>query len=261
MTPGHAIADDAPFARAALLLGAEAMERLARARVLVFGLGGVGSYAVEGLARCGVGAFTLVDHDVIGPSNLNRQLGALHSTLDRPKVEVWRERILDINPAAHVETLRLFYRPEEAGQIDFAAHGCVIDAIDTVRAKVDIVLRARDAGVPVLSCMGMGNRLDPTLVRVGDLAETAGCPLSRAMRKKLRKAGVEHLRVVYSIETPVDVPHVWSDDEHTTAKRPTPGSVAFVPAAAGMALAAEAARMLGRSACDSHRAGDSANSA
>lgn len=244
MTPGPAIADDAPFGRAALLLGPEALPRLARARILVFGLGGVGSYAVEGLARTGVGAFTLVDHDVIGPSNLNRQLGALHSTLGRPKVDAWKERILDIHPDARVETLRLFYRPEEAGRIDFGAHDCVIDAIDTVRAKVDIVLRARDAGVPVLSCMGMGNRTDPTCVRLGDLAETSVCPLCRAMRKKLRKTGVEHVRVVYSTETPVDVPHVWSDDEHTTAKRPTPGSVAFVPAAAGMALAAEAVRIL-----------------
>ena len=244
MTDGHPIAANDPFARAALLLGPDALTRLAAARVLVFGLGGVGSYAVEGLARSGVGAFTLVDHDVIGPSNINRQLGALHSTLGRPKVDVWRERVLDINPNARVETVRLFYRPEEAARIDFAAHDCVVDAIDTVRAKADIVLRARDAGVPVLSCMGMGNRLDPTQVRVGDLAETSVCPLCRAMRKRLRKEGVEHLRVVYSVETPVEVAHVWSDDEHSTAKRPTPGSVAFVPAAAGMALAAEAVRIL-----------------
>ena len=237
-------AEDAPFARSALLLGDEALAHLAAARVLLFGLGGVGSSAAEGLARIGVGAFTLVDHDLVSCSNLNRQLGALHSTIGRPKTEVWRERILDINPAARVETLCLFYRPEEAGRIDFGAHDCVLDAIDTVRAKVDIVLRARAAGVPVISCMGMGNRLDPTQVRVGDLAETAGCPLCRAMRKRLRREGIEHLLAVYSIEEPRDVPHVWAGDEQCTARRPTPGSVAFVPAAAGMALAAEAVRAL-----------------
>ena len=237
-------AGDTPFARTALLLGDGALERLAASRVLLFGLGGVGSYAAEGLARCGVGAFTLVDHDLVGPTNLNRQLGALHSTLGRPKTEVWRERILDINPAARVETIRLFYRPEEAARFDFGAHDCVLDAIDTVRAKVDIALRSLAVGVPVISCMGMGNRLDPTLVRVGDLAETSVCPLCRAMRKRLRREGVGHLRVVYSVETPREVAHVWANDEQSTAKRPTPGSVAFVPAAAGMALAAEAVRAI-----------------
>ena len=232
------------FTRAALLMGDEAMERLARARVLLFGLGGVGSYAAEGLARTGIGHLTLVDHDVVSPTNLNRQLGALRTTLGRRKTEVWRERILDINPGAEVETLPLFYRPEEAARIDFGAYDCVLDAIDTVRAKVDIVLRANAAGIPVVSCMGMGNRLDPTLVRVGDLAETSVCPLCRAMRKRLRREGVTHLRAVFSLETPREVPHVHEADEFATAKRPTPGSVAFVPAAAGMALAAEAVRLL-----------------
>ena len=236
------------LSRTALLLGEEAVRRLAAARVLLFGLGGVGSFAAEALARCGVGFLSLVDHDVASPSNLNRQLGALRSTLGRPKTDILRERILDINPGARVETVRLFYRPEEASAIDFAAHDHVLDAIDTVRAKADIVLRSLAAGVPVTSCMGMGNRLDPTAVRTGDLAETAVCPLCRAMRKRLRKAGIEHLRVVYSVETPTEVPEVHEADELCTAKRPTPGSAVFVPAAAGMALAAEAVRsLLGRS--------------
>ncbi len=231
-----------PPSRTELLLGEAAVRRLASARVLLFGLGGVGSYAAEALARTGVGHLTLVDHDLVGPTNLNRQLGALHSTLGRPKVEVLRDRILDIRPGTAVETLRMFYRPEEAERIDFGAFDYVLDAIDTVRAKVDIVQRAFAAGVPVTCCMGMGNRLDPTAVRLGDLAETSVCPLCRAMRKKLRKAGIEHVRVVYSTETPVRVPEVHDNDEQTTAKRPTPGSVVFVPAVAGMALASDAIR-------------------
>ena len=230
------------FSRTALLLGEPAVRRLASARVLLFGLGGVGSYAAEALARTGVGHLTLVDHDVVGPTNLNRQLGALHSTLGRPKVEVFRDRIHDICPETTVEPVRMFYRPEEAERLDFAAFDYILDAIDTVRAKVDIVQRAFAAGTPVTSCMGMGNRLDPTAVRCGDLAETSVCPLCRNMRKKLRKVGIEHLRVVYSTETPVPVPEVHDVDELTTAKRPTPGSVAFVPGAAGLALASDAVR-------------------
>lgn len=236
--------DDAAFARTGLLLGTEALARLAAARVAVFGLGGVGSFAVEGLARCGVGHFTLVDHDVVGLSNLNRQLPALRSTVGRPKVDVMRERILDINPAAEVEGLRLFYRPEQAAEIDLSVFDCVADAIDTVRAKVDLAVRAQRCGVPLVSCMGMGNRTDPTGLAVGDLADTEMCPLCRAMRKKLRRQGVEHLRVVYSRETPVDVPKVRVEDGHCTAKRPTPGSVAFVPSVAGMVLASEVVRIL-----------------
>lgn len=233
-----------PLTRTELLLGAEAVQRLSRARVLLFGLGGVGSYAAEALARSGIGHLTLVDHDVVGESNLNRQLGALHSTIGRSKVEVLRERIRDINPTLEVECIQLFYRPEEAAQIDFGSYDYILDAIDTVRAKADVVQRAFAAGVPVICCMGMGNRMDPTAVRVGDLAATSVCPLCRAMRRKLRREGIEHVRVVYSVETPIEVPEVHDFDEHSTAKRPTPGSAVFVPAAAGMALAAEAVRDL-----------------
>lgn len=233
-----------PSSRTALLLGEDAVRRLAASRVLLFGLGGVGSYAAEALARSGVGHIALVDHDLVGETNLNRQLGALRSTLGRPKVEVFRDRILDIDPGIEVDPIRLFYRPEEAERIDFASYDYILDAIDTVRAKVDLVQRAFAAGVPVTSCMGMGNRLDPTAVRLGDLAETSVCPLCRAMRKKLRKVGIEHLRVVYSVETPMEVPEIHDTDELTTAKRPTPGSAVFVPAAAGLAMAADAVHHL-----------------
>jgi tRNA A37 threonylcarbamoyladenosine dehydratase len=236
--------EDTPFARTGLLIGQKALARLSQARVAVFGLGGVGSFAVEGLARCGVGHFALVDHDAVGVSNLNRQLPALRSTLGRPKVDVMRDRIMDINPEARVDCLRLFYRPEQAAAIDLAAFDCVVDAIDTVRAKVDLAVRAQQCGVPIVSCMGAGNRTDPTQFAVGDLADTSICPLCRAMRKKLRRHGVEHLRVVYSRETPVDVPKVRAEDGHTTAKRPTPGSIAFVPSVAGMVLASEVVRIL-----------------
>ena len=235
---------DTPLSRTELLIGAEAVARLARARVAVFGLGGVGSFACEALARCGVGRFLLVDHDVVGVSNLNRQLLALHSTVGRPKVEVMRERILDINPAAEVATMQSFYRPESADEIPWTDLDCIADCIDTTRAKLDLARRAADLGLPIVSCMGMGNRLDPTRIRVGDLAETSGCPLCRAMRKKLRHLGIEHLRVVYSEEPPVAVAECRADDERTTAKRPTPGSISFVPSAGGMAMASEVVRLL-----------------
>ncbi len=243
MESSRPVAADAPFARTEMLLGADAMRRLAGARVVLFGLGGVGAAAAEARARCGVGHVALVDHDVAGVSNLNRQLGALRSTLGRPKTEILAGRMRDISAGIDVREIPLFYRPEAAEEIPWSECDLVLDAIDTVRAKVDLVLRARGLGIPVVSCMGMGNRLDPTKVRVGDLAETSVCPLCRAMRKKLRKAGTEHVRVVYSEETPVEVEPVWADDERTTAKRPTPGSAVFVPVAAGMALAAEGLRL------------------
>jgi len=231
--------------RTELLIGKSATRKLAKARVLVFGLGGVGSYAVEGLARCGVGAFMLVDHDIVGATNLNRQLPALHSTLGRPKVDVMRERILDINPKASVETYPMFYRPENADAIPFEKADCIVDAIDTTRAKLDLVVKAHALGIPIISCMAMGNRLDPTQVKAGDLFDTEGCPLCRVMRKKLRtRHGITHLHAVYSTETPVDVQHIYDKDEHTTAKRPTPGSIAFVPSVAGMVLASEVVKIL-----------------
>jgi tRNA A37 threonylcarbamoyladenosine dehydratase len=232
------------LSRTSLLLGAAAMATLQQSRVAVFGLGGVGSFAAESLARCGIGSFLFVDHDVVGGSNLNRQLTALHSTLGRPKVEVMRARVLDINPSAEVEALQMFYRPEDADNIDFGSFTCVADAIDTVRAKMDLIARTQKLGIPIVSCMGAGNRTDPTQIFAGDLSETDVCPLCRAVRKKLRRRGIEHVPVVYSREIPVDVPKIKAADEHSCSKRPTSGTIAFVPAVAGMVLASEVVRQL-----------------
>lgn len=232
------------FARTAILLGDDAVEKLSSKRVLLFGLGGVGSYAAEAIARAGIGSITLVDHDVASESNINRQLVAVHSSVGRLKIDVMKERILDINPAAEVITKKLFYRPESADEIDIASYDFVLDAIDTTRAKVDIISRAFSCNTEIITCMGTGNRLDPTKIRIGDLADTSVCPLCRTMRKKLRKLGIEHVRAVFSEETPVEVPNVRILDDHSTAKRPTPGSISFVPAAAGMAMASAAVRTL-----------------
>ncbi len=238
------VSGESPFARTAMLLGEAGLDRLAKACVAVFGLGGVGSYAAEALARCGVGRFLLVDADVVGPSNLNRQLVALQSTLGQPKAEVMRLRILDIQPGADVEILRLFYRPEAAEAVAWSGLDGIADAMDTVRAKVDLAVRAQRLGIPLVSCMGAGNRLDPTQFAVGDLFSTDGCPLCRAMRKKLRRQGVASLQVVYSREPPRAVPVLHARDEHSTARRPTPASISFVPAVAGMILASEVVRIL-----------------
>ena len=229
------------FSRTERLLGADAMERLARARVAVFGVGGVGGYAVEALVRSGVGAFELVDPDRVCLSNLNRQILATHATLGDYKVDVAAERIRSINPSAEVSTHRLFFLPESESPFDFASCDYVIDAIDTVRAKVEIVLRARAAGVPVISSMGAGNKLDPCGFELADLAKTSVCPLARVMRKELGKRGIRHLDVVYSRETPLK-PMAAQGEE--SSGRPVPGSVAFVPSVAGLILAGAVIRKL-----------------
>ncbi|MBQ8506778.1 MAG: tRNA threonylcarbamoyladenosine dehydratase [Clostridia bacterium] len=216
------------FSRTALLLGEEAIEKLSRCRVAVFGVGGVGGYAVEALARCGVGALDLIDNDTVAPSNLNRQIIALHSSIGRSKVDVAAERAQDINPNITVYRRNCFFLPETADSFDFSQYDYVVDAIDTVSGKVEIILRARAAGVPVISSMGAGNKLDPTRFRVADIYETKVCPLARAMRGLLRKKGVDRLKVVYSEEEAIK----------TEAGR-LPGSVAFVPSVAGLILAGE----------------------
>ncbi|MDX9868546.1 MAG: tRNA threonylcarbamoyladenosine dehydratase [Kiritimatiellia bacterium] len=230
------------FSRTALLLGQPAIERLHASRVAVFGLGGVGSYAVEALARAGVGHLLLVDHDRISISNLNRQLFALHSTLGRLKTEVAAERVRDINPRAKVETRALFYLPETAGDIEFAGCDHVVDAIDTVSAKVTLAVRAAEAGVPVVSCMGAGNKLDPMRLEVADLFATSVCPLCKVMRREMKARGVRALRVVYSREPP----RAAAGEEETaqTGRRAPVGSVPCVPAVAGLLLAAEVIRSL-----------------
>lgn len=223
------------FARTELLLGEEAMERLRASRVAVFGIGGVGGHAAEALTRSGVGALDLIDNDRVSETNLNRQIIALHSTLGRYKTEVMRERILDINPEAKVRIHNCFYLPETADQFCFSDYSYVIDAIDTVTGKLQLVLEAQAAGIPIISSMGAGNKLDPTAFSVADIYETAVCPLARVMRRELKSRGVKSLKVVYSKE---------KAREPLEGKQRIPGSTAFVPAVAGLILAGEVIRDL-----------------
>ena len=232
-----------------MLLGASGMEKLRRARVAVFGLGGVGGYAVEALARSGVGTLDLIDDDRVCLSNLNRQILATRSTLGQYKADAAQRRVLDINPDAVVHTYKLFYGPETADQFDFTRFDYIVDAIDTVTGKLALVEQAERAGTPIISCMGAGNKLDPTAFEVADINQTSICPLARVMRKELRKRGIKKLKVVYSKEEAMvpleeasdggsacDVP---GPDRKGTPRRQTPGSNAFVPAAAGLILAGE----------------------
>ncbi|MBQ9785317.1 MAG: tRNA threonylcarbamoyladenosine dehydratase [Clostridia bacterium] len=221
--------------RSAMLLGTDGMEKLARARVAVFGVGGVGGQICEGLARAGVGAIDLYDNDVVSLSNINRQIVALHSTVGRPKVEVMRERILDINPDCIVRTYQVFYLPENADAYPLEQYDYVADAIDTVSAKIELAVRARAAGVPLISSMGTGNKLDPTRFCVTDLSKTEGCPLARVMRRELKARGISHLKVVYSTE-PAAVPAFVPESD---AKKRPPASLPFVPPVAGLILAGE----------------------
>lgn len=231
------------FSRTELLLGAAAMERLQKARVAVFGIGGVGGYAVEALARSGIGTLDLFDHDTVSLTNLNRQIIATHDTIGMLKVEAAKKRILSINPHAVVNAHPVFYTPEMADQFDFSAYDYIIDAIDTVTGKLCIIQNAMAAGVPVISCMGTGNKLDASALQVTDIAKTTFCPLARIMRKELRKRGIYHLKVVYSTEealTPVGA----EEEAVALGKRTIPGSTAFVPGAAGLLLAGEVIRDL-----------------
>ena len=222
------------FERTALLLGEEKLEKLAGSRVAVFGVGGVGGYVVEALARGGIGALDLIDNDVICLSNLNRQIIALHSTIGMAKVDAAAQRIADINPECIVRRHKCFYLPQNRAEFDFASYDYVVDAIDTVTAKIDLILAAKEAGVPVISAMGCGNKLDPTRFEVADLSETTMDPLARVMRRELKKRGVLHVKVVYSKE-----PAIRPREEGRT-----PGSVSFVPSAAGLVIAGEVIRDL-----------------
>lgn len=233
------------FSRTELLLGREGMERLARARVAVFGLGGVGGYVVEALARSGVGALDLVDSDQLSLTNLNRQLLATHETLGRYKADVARERVLDINPEAAVKVWKVFYGPDTAGDFDFTQYTYVVDAIDTVTGKLALIEQARTAGTRIISCMGAGNKLDPAAFRVADIYETSVCPLARVMRKELKRRGIRRLKVVYSQEPPHEPEGVlYQESLEGEVRRQVPGSSAFVPAAAGLILAGEVVRDL-----------------
>ena len=231
------------FLRTEMLLGSDALARLQKARVAVFGLGGVGGYTVEALSRSGVGSLDLIDSDSVSVSNLNRQILATHSTVGMRKVDAARQRVLDINPDCNVRTYPIFYTPETADQFDFTQYDYIVDAIDTVTGKLALVERARDAGTPIICCMGTGNKLDASAFRVADISKTSMCPLARVMRKELAKRGIRHLKVVYSQEEAL-TPTGWEEEAAALGKRQIPGSVAFVPGAAGLLLAGEVLRDL-----------------
>lgn len=244
------------FSRTELLLGPEGMKKLSESRVAVFGIGGVGTFAVEALTRSGVGAMDLFDDDKVCLTNINRQLIATRKTVGRKKVEVMRDRVLEINPNARVETHEVFYGADNADQYDLSIYDYIIDAIDTVSSKLVLIERAKANAVPIISSMGAGNKLDPTRLEVADISKTSMCPLAKVMRKELRRRGIKNLKVVYSKEpqlTPIE------DDENScknqcicppdtkrkcTVRRQVPGSIAFVPSVAGLILAAEVIREL-----------------
>ena len=226
------------FIRTRMLLGDEAMERLQKARVAVFGLGGVGGYTVEALARAGIGQLDLIDSDTVSVSNINRQILATHSTVGLEKTEAARRRVLDINPNCTVRVHNVFYTPETADLFDFTRYDYIVDAIDTVTGKLALVQRAYEAGTPIICCMGTGNKLDAAAFQVADISKTSMCPLARIMRKELGKRGIRHLKVVYSQEEAL-TPTGWEEEAAAIGKRQIPGSVSFVPGAAGLILAGE----------------------
>lgn len=230
------------FSRTELIFGEEAMKKLANSCVAVFGLGGVGGYAAEALARSGVGELHLIDNDTVSLTNINRQIYALQSTVGRYKADVAAERIRDINPDCKVTAHKLFYMPETAYSLDFNSFDYIVDAIDTVTGKICIVENAEKAGVPVISCMGAGNKTDPTAFEVTDVYRTSVCPLAKVMRRELKKRGIDSLKVVYSKEEPI--PPAICADETTVGRRSVPASVAFVPSVAGLIAAGEAIKDL-----------------
>lgn len=233
------------FSRTQLLLGEKAMESIKNARIAVFGIGGVGGYVVEALVRSGVETFDLIDDDRVSLSNLNRQIIATRETLGRYKVDVMRERLQSINPEVHVNVHKCFYLPEKADEFDFSRYSYIVDAIDTVTAKVELVLRAKEAGIPIISSMGTGNKIDPKKFQVADIYKTSTCPLAKVMRRELRKRGVKKLKVVYSTEKPAKVFGIFTPkDEKEAKKKPPVGSVSFMPSVAGLIMASEIVRDL-----------------
>ena len=228
------------FGRTRLLLGAAAMEKLKNARVAVFGLGGVGGYVVEALARSGVGALDLIDHDTVSLSNINRQILATHSSLGLPKAEAAKRRVLDINPEAQVVARDVFFVPDTADTFDFTQYDYVVDAIDTVTGKLALIDAAKAAGTPILCCLGTGNKLDPTKFQITDISKTSVCPLARVMRKECAKRGYKHVKVLFSTEDPLPSQMEEADlSELPEGRRSLPGSVAFVPTVAGLMIAGE----------------------
>lgn len=232
-----------PFSRIELLIGEEALLKLKNARVAVFGVGGVGGYTVEALARSGVGCLDLIDSDTVALTNLNRQIIALHSTLGKYKVDVAAERVKDINPDIIVHTYRTFFLPDTAEQFPFAEYDYVVDAIDTVTGKLTLVEYAKKTNTPIISSMGAGNKLDPTAFRVADIYKTKVCPLAKVMRRELKKRGIDKLKVVYSEEEPLTP----APSDEVSGKRQTPGSTAFVPSVVGLIIAGEVIKDLCKS--------------
>lgn len=215
------------FSRTENLIGANALEKLKKCHIAVFGVGGVGGFVVEALARAGVGTIDLIDSDCVDITNLNRQIIALHSTIGKQKVSVMRDRVLDINPNANVNIFPLLFLPENSSQFDFSKYDYVVDAIDNITAKIELVVKCQEAGTPIIASMGTGNKLDPTKFEISDIYKTSVCPLAKVMRYELKKRGVKKLKVLYSKENPIK-----------TADR-TPASISFVPSAAGLIIAGE----------------------
>ena len=226
------------YSRTRFLLGAEGMEKLKNAHVAVFGLGGVGGYVVEALARSGVGALTLVDHDTISLTNINRQLLATHETIGMEKSDAAKARVLAIDPSIQVNALKTFYMPDTADQFDFSQYDYVVDAVDTVTAKLSLIVACKEAGTPIISSMGTGNKLDPTKFQIADITKTSICPLARIMRKECAKRGIKHVKVLFSTEDAI-TPQCDSTEEMPEGRRALPGSVAFVPSVAGLIIAGE----------------------
>lgn len=229
-----------PFSRTTLLLGGAAMEKLKNARVAVFGLGGVGGYTVEALARSGVGSLILVDHDTISLTNINRQILATADTVGMGKAETAAQRVKAINPDIQVTAIQKFYGPDTAAEFDFTQYDYVVDAIDTVTGKLALITAAKAANVPIISSMGTGNKLDPTRFQIADISKTSVCPLARIMRKECAKRGIKHLKVLFSTEDPIPSdPNCLTDEELPEGRRALPGSIAFVPSVAGLIIAGE----------------------
>jgi tRNA A37 threonylcarbamoyladenosine dehydratase len=240
------------FSRTRLLLGEEGMKKLAAARVAVFGIGGVGGYVCEALVRSGVGSFDLIDKDTVSLSNLNRQIIATQSTVGRYKAEIMAERMREINPEVKTEIRNEFFLPENQDSFPFESYDYIVDAVDTVTAKLALVTRAKELGIPIISSMGAGNKLDPTAFRVADIYKTKVCPLAKVMRIECRKRGIKDLKVVYSEEVPVrpseeDYRAACSEEELAAAKKPFPGSTAFVPSVVGLIIAGEVVKDICRS--------------
>lgn len=234
------------FSRTELLLGADSIKKLSCSRVIVFGVGGVGSFVIEALARCGVGALDIVDNDTVSVSNINRQLIALTSTVGQAKTEVMKQRLLDINPELKINARQCFFDAATEAEFDFSVYDYIVDAIDTVTAKIRLIEIAQSKNIPIISCMGTGNKLNPSLLEISDISKTSVCPLARVMRYELRRRGINHVKVLFSREEPIKPLITEEITEDAPTKRNPPGSVSFVPSVAGLMIAGEVVRDLTR---------------